>query len=119
MYVTYRIITTRRRAIRQRLPDELVEPFFLLAVTVTIIGVVGAHEAGYDEGHSDAYVRAWLGRMVCLCEESGSFYLFCCCWLNLDMDGEYSREKEKIGWFVCCMLYVVCCIWGTKMAALR
>ena len=78
MYVTYRIITTRRRAIRQRLPDELVEPFFLLAViTAIIIGVGGAHEAGYDEGHDDACVRAWLGRVyVYTWEERGSFFKF-------------------------------------------
>ena len=48
---TYGII--RRSTIRQFLPDELVEPLFLLAV-VTIIGI-GAHEARDDEGHDDAW----------------------------------------------------------------
>ena len=51
---------TRRSSIRQFLPDELVEPFFLLAVVTG----VGAHEAGYDEGHDVAWLRGvytWSG----------------------------------------------------------
>ena len=67
MCITYRIITTRSIAIRQRLPDKLVEPFFLLIIVIIIIiiVVVGAHEAGYDEGHSDACVSG-LERCVCI-----------------------------------------------------
>ena len=69
MWFSYGIITRSSSAIRQCLPDELVEPFFLLAVTVVIVIGVGAHKAGYDEGHDDGCVRAWCGleKVVCLC----------------------------------------------------
>ena len=50
---TYGII--RRSTIRQFLPDELVEPLFLLAAVTIIVVGVGAHEAGDDEGHDDAW----------------------------------------------------------------
>ena len=55
--VTYGGITRSRGAIGQLLPDKLVEPFFLLAVTVVVS--VGAHEAGYDERHVACV--AWRG----------------------------------------------------------